>query len=147
MLCTPKRVPPTGFKRNQIPLSRARFCSLLLARPNRVGLVLFPSPLRRGPPSLSSRWLRRTPAQPVGPQWAVPGGPWPSPGLTRDPQAGGGVESVLPPSPSPPDVTQPRGRCSAPQPGAESVRRPGGLKPNQTAPHPRHYLTGELGGQ
>lgn len=68
------------------------------AWPNRVGLVLFPSSLRRGPPSLSSRWLRRTPAQPVGPQWAVPGGPWPSPGLTRDPQAGGEAESSFPPS-------------------------------------------------
>lgn len=147
MLCTPKGSLPlvsNGIRSRSLGPGSALCCWL-----GRTGsdLFSFPSPLRRGPPSLSSRWLRRTPAQPVGPQWAVPGGPWPSPGLTRDPQAGGGVESVLPPSPSPPDVTQPRGRCSAPQPGAESVRRPGGLKPNQTAPHPRHYLTGELGGQ
>lgn len=76
----PKRVPPTGFKRNQISLSRARFCSLLLARPNRVGLVLFPQP----PPQGAS-----LPFQQVAPQdtsstcWTTMGGARGALALTR----------------------------------------------------------------
>lgn len=65
----PQRAPPTSVKLIQIRLRRARFRSPRPAGPNRVELAFSnPSPLRRGPPSLSSRWLRGTPAQPVGPQ-------------------------------------------------------------------------------
>lgn len=105
--------PPTGPAALRTPESPSHECKTE-SNPATAGQVPFPaagraepgptrflllSPLRRGPPSLSSRWLRGTPAQPVGPQWAAPGGPWPSPGLTRDPRAGGGAESrSLPPS-------------------------------------------------
>lgn len=119
------------------------------ARPNRAGLVLPSQPPPQG---------AALPFQQVAPQdtsstcWTTMGGARGPLALTRadpgSPSRGrGGVRPSLPLSRSPPDVTQPRGRCSAPQPGAESVRRPGAPRPNQTAPHPRHYLTGELGGQ
>lgn len=149
-------VPPKGpsywFQTESNPALPGQV-RLRSSRPGRTGsdLSSLPSPLRRGPPSL--------PPFPAGGsaghqlnlldhngrrQGAL--------ALTRadpgSPSRGrGGVGPSLPLAPSPFDVTQPRGRCSAPRPGAESVRRPGGLRPNQTAPHPRHYLTGELGGQ
>lgn len=148
MLRTPKGPLPllsNGIKsRSQGPGS----ASQQQARPNRVGLVLPSQP----PPQRAS-----LPFQQVAPQdtsstcWTTMGGARGALALTRadpgSPSRGrGGVGPSLPLSPSPPYVTQPRGCRSAPQPRAESVRRPGGPRPNQTAPHPRHYLTGELGG-
>jgi hypothetical protein len=84
-----------GIKSGSLGLGSA---SQQPARPNRVGLAL-PSPTPPQEFSLPfSRWLRGTPAQPVGPQWAAPGGPWPSPGLTRDPRSGRGGVGSFPPS-------------------------------------------------
>lgn len=144
----PKRAPPTAFKRNQTPLSRARFgfAAAGQAEPGRT-CPSFPAPSAKGLPpfpaggsvghqlNLLDHNGRRQGALAL--TRADPG----SPSRGR-----GGVGPSLPLSLSPPYVTQPRGCRSTPQPGAESVRRPGGPRPNQTAPHPRHYLTGELGG-
>lgn len=145
----PQKGPSHWFQTESNPalLSQVRHHS---SRPGGTGSNLFS--FQPPPQGASLLFQQVAPQDTSSTCWTTMGGARGPLALTRadpgSPSRGrGGVGPSLPLSPFPPDVTQPRGRCSAPQPGAESVRRPRGLKPNQTAPHPRHYLTGELGGQ